>query len=231
MGRPRATNVTRNALRLTRERAAEWPLFGGIDLPGVEVLSVVARRAGGEPLAAATARAGRVVRDALRAAPGTVEPAITVLVAGHDQRLDQRVATLFYRRRKVWQDLEEAGLTLPAGTRTEQEVTREPGTIRFVGAIHTELSQLVAALEVTRTRHALCLAGPWSDTTFWELASASDRASALLRTCVATLARETLVLRASGGFDDREASADVFTGPDRADALEAALRRSLPEST
>jgi hypothetical protein len=58
----------------------------------------------------------------------------------------------------------------------------------------------------------------------------SDRAATLLRACVAALTPETLVLRAHERFDDVTASVDVVTGPAGADAIEDALRRSLPGS-
>jgi hypothetical protein len=90
------------------------------------------------------------------------------------------------------------------------------GAIPAQGAIELTLDGLPAALEVTRTRPAACVAflptvpAAERDAVVARLADASGDSRERLRAAVAELREGMLVLRGYGWFDDRDAGAEAF---------------------
>jgi hypothetical protein len=90
------------------------------------------------------------------------------------------------------------------------------GAIPAQGAITLTLDGLPAALEVTRTRPATCVAflptvpAAERDAVVARLADASGDSRERLRAAVAELREGMLVLRGYGWFDDRDAGAEAF---------------------
>jgi len=94
------------------------------------------------------------------------------------------------------------------------------GAIPAQGTIELTLDGLPAALEVTRTRPATCVAflptvpAGEREAVVARLAEASGDARERLRAAVAELRPGMLVLRGYGWFDDRDAGAEAFGSAD-----------------
>jgi len=94
------------------------------------------------------------------------------------------------------------------------------GAIPAQGAIELTLDGLPAALEVTRTRPATCVAFLPTvpvgerEAVVARLAESSGDGRERLRAAVAELCEGMLVLRGYGWFDDRDAGAEAFGAPD-----------------
>jgi hypothetical protein len=94
------------------------------------------------------------------------------------------------------------------------------GAIPAQGTIELTLDGLPAALEVTRTRPATCVAflptvpRGEQEAVVARLAEAGGDARERLRAAVAQLCEGMLVLRGYGWFDDRDAGAEAFGSAD-----------------
>lgn len=196
------------------ENAPEWPLFKGVQVAGVKVLSATCRW---------DLESGRMeaTRRALAALFVVIESRVhldqweLVLIGRSATRASTgRVAAYQAAKLKCWGSLEQLGLELPAGDRTEYEVNGAAGV--YAGEISLQIDQLPAALDLTRSNRLLCMGFPrdLDHRPIVESLVMLDDRTELLRSAVSFVPEGFIVLRAHGEFDDPSVSADVFISSD-----------------
>jgi len=212
---------------VTRESVENWPIFQGVQVAGISVLTVAIRRDPAEAMAPTAAAASAVLAVGLQRVLSGREMCSLVAVGKPSSR-STRVAAYHAERDKLWGALEKAGLKLPPGERFESEVTGDgDDRIRFAGMIRFAIEELPAALEITRTSTAVCIVNDRSDgvtpSHLPDFVNADTADSAvLLKSAVADLGNY-FVCRATGAFDDATVTAEAFATEPLASALATEL--------
>ncbi|WP_041289193.1 hypothetical protein [Kribbella flavida] len=196
-----------------REQAGDWPIFHGLSVAEVGVVSVEIARRPDETMVSAAADVSRILSTALREVlPG--DRRFTLLAVGDKVATPSRIARFTAERDKLWGALERSGSALPHGTRVEHSVNGQDH-LRFAGTMCFEMGELPRALEVTRTRSAVCVG--WTaehpvdcHDECWSIASTATDSTSLLRASIMELRGNRFVARTYGRFDDSAITSEVF---------------------
>ncbi|MFD1811771.1 hypothetical protein [Rhodococcus gannanensis] len=147
-----------------------------------------------------------------------------------------RLAATMAQRNRLWRQWESDAVVLPRGRRHDFPMGRDDGKVQFAGWIDCELEELGAAVEVTRTRPALCVLHPESDAWCGRIGDAlrgleecaSDRGD-LLRAFIPAAEDGAILLRGFGEFDDHVAGIDLYAGTGTIDAVARLLMSASVE--
>lgn len=228
--------MTTDGVAVLRERAAGLPVFATANLPDtIEMLTVQVTRPVMEDMHIALARASRFLGAGL-VGSGLADRFLFLMLATDSTfTRTRRLAVLFARRSGLWGDCDQDGVVLPAGPRSEVEFDYPDSALSaFGGVVELSAGALPAALEITRTRNAVCLASdPGVDPApmFFggSLALVDGRPPRLFTKGVRLVADGVcaMAFHGFGAFDDREVGVDVFAHVELLDGLEAAVRDEI----
>ena len=202
--------MTTDRFTVENEVASEWPVFEGINVAAVDVMSIYWNRLGESPGVPTEHQADRELVGILERSPLGRFSRYKLVAASPGPEPLTKFGLNLARRDKCWGAIEKRGLTLPRGLRTEREVERVPG--RFVGQIDISIKDLPQALEVTRNTIAICSATMNSrhDAHVLDAAGAAQRSEELLQKAVGWVSTDFALGRSSGEFDDVRGSIDIF---------------------
>lgn len=230
--------MTTRSLTVSREPADQWPFFRHVDSDGIDVLSVIGRRRVDESIPEVAGQIAEIVGAVLRGLDGFT---FRLLLLEGEYAFINKLQALMLERHKLWEALEMNGTTVPAGDRTERDISKRPGHYRYFGTISSEGADLVAALELTRLFNAVCvvtyaadaLSESWDNEVVERALVISelsrDHRHSLAKGAVAELPRGAFAMWSFGAFDDVEISVNVVAETTLATELETAL--SYPQPT
>lgn len=224
----------RGHLSISRTAGFDVPLLRDVptDVRAVDVLGVEAQ-AGGRcgSHAAGVASAAAAVLSAASGLPSAASMRLFLIASTWPATPPNRLSELLAQRNRLWRQWESDAVALPRGRRHDFPVLRDDDKVQFAGWIDCGLDELGAAVEVTRTRPALCALHPESDA--WRrrvgdmLRGLGDRSSDrgdLLRAFLPAAEDGVILLRGFGEFDDHIAGVDMYAGTRTIDAVERLLK-------
>jgi hypothetical protein len=206
--------MTTRAISVRRVAAQDWPLFADI-VPdqGLEVLLLEVRRGSTENMQSAVADVASALAVVLRQEPFVGRFTGWLIALGQRIQPSQRVAALYARRDGLWGTFEKSGLVVPEGARTDGRLTYPDGSFAPVGELRIDPSGLPAALEITRIRNAVCLAGDSIANPMAELVrqplTLDQSEPNLFAESVRRLRGDAVALRGFGRFDDVLVGVDI----------------------
>lgn len=228
--------MTTDRITVLRERAVDQPIFATTGLPDtIDMLTVQVRRGPSEDLGDAVAVASATLEQGLIGSEFFDRYRFRMLVTGSTFTRERRLTVLLARRSSLWERMERDGAALPAGPRSEVEFDYPESTLfGFGGVVELPAGAVPAAVEITRTGNAVCLAGdPGVDPApllfGGSLALVDGRPPRLVTAGVRLVGDGTcaMAVRGFGAFDDRDVGVDVFADAGLLDALEPALRAAV----
>ncbi|MFY1633362.1 hypothetical protein ACN27F_08785 [Solwaraspora sp. WMMB335] len=221
-----AITMTTRRQVVRRERARDWPIFGGLALPDdLGVLSVDLHRSSQETVDAVVADASSIFHSALVSTMPSDQHQLWLLAFGQPVKGSSRVAAYLAERDRLWIAMQKRGVGVPGGRRSEIKVEYEDGSLGFGGSIRINAVDLPVALEVTRRENAVCLgvdtqaSDPLVSLTPSSI-SASTQTPTLLSVAVKRFASYVFVARGFGQFDDAAVGVEVIASNEFLDTLE-----------
>ncbi len=211
---------------IRRERARDWPIFDGRELPNdIDVLTVQLRRRSMESIELVVAQASEMLRLALA---NSTSPGNSFWLAAWGNPVDPRnkVGAYLARRDGLWAAVEKTGIVLPEGPRNEAEVNYDDGSFGFGGSINFALNEIPVALELTRRKNAICLAtedvitDPIGNSKVASFSSADYRLPILIRAAAGEFGEWVFLARSFGKFDDSTVGAEIFAKSEFIDGVE-----------
>ncbi|GAB2650016.1 hypothetical protein ABI214_03570 [Prescottella soli] len=124
---------------------------------------------------------------------------------------------------------------LPPGDRHDFQLTRDDDRLQFGGWLMTDTANLVAAVEVSRERSAICLLLPleFSIDELERLIEGVRRVSvdgnSLVRHFVPLVLEGAKLVRGFGSFDDRVLGTDVYAEDGVLDAIQLRVERWISD--
>jgi hypothetical protein len=224
---------------ILRERAADWPKFATMDLPGdLGVLPVEVHRTAMERMAVAVGRASSVLTAGLDRSVPAERAALWLLALSSPVPRARRLGVLMATRAGVWDALEKDGVAVPDGPRSEVPLNyTDADALGFGGSIRFPVSDLPIALEVARTQNAVVVAtDPAAADPLRAIIGDSPqldegKAPNVFMRAVPFVVGGTVAFVATGfgWFDDVEVGSYVFGYDELLDPIEAALRDVVAE--
>lgn len=219
--------MTTRRVAIHREQVKGWPIFHGLTTASdLAAISVEVTRPSGQPIDQAVENASGILRSSLAAARIAEQLKFVLVVAGAPIKPTERVAAYRAKRERVWGVLERQDISIPAGPRRDLEYPLADDRFGHVGSIEFELSDLEAALRVTRRTDAVCVAThPLAEDLLPSLAPALAQrirpgSPGLLVALVQLHVNWAFTARAFGQFDDHLAGVEVIASDAFLDILE-----------
>ena len=153
-------------ISVSRTAGFDVPLLRDVptDARAVDVLGVEARAGGGRGSpSAGVASAAAAVLSAVSGLPAAASMRLFLIASSWPGRPPNRLAAMMAQRNRLWRQWESDAVAVPRGRRHDFPVLRDDDKVQFAGWIDCGLDELGAAVEVTRTRPALCVLHPESD--------------------------------------------------------------------
>lgn len=191
------------------ECASAWPMFAGLDVADVLVVSHSSPRIPSQSLHEAASDAVRGLLKSTQVARLLCTRRLILVARTAPGDYLGKSAVLRAQRRGLWESFDDEDL--PAGERNEFPIEGSPG--HFVGYVDVRPEDAMRSIEFTRTHFAICSAIAGDEAVEPLLAAVASCVSSrdLVQTFVASQAADGVaVFRAFGQFDDAEVSADLF---------------------
>jgi hypothetical protein len=154
-----AGTMTTRRQTIRRERAREWPIFEGRELPsGVDILSIEINRGSREEIELVVAHASAILGLALARSILPDQHKLWLIAWGEAVDPTNKVASYHAARDRLWTAIERTGITVPKGLRSEIRIDFDDGSFCFAGSVNFAISELPAALELTRRANTVGLA-------------------------------------------------------------------------
>jgi hypothetical protein len=225
--------MTTRRFFVRRERAVDWPMFEGSNLPeGMEVLSIEASRLVHEEIDDVVQEASDLLRIALERSMWTHATGLWLLTIGSPISRKSRSAALKALKRGVRGDLERDGLFVSAEPDVETEINLTEEEFVLTGNVEINPADLAVAIRITRIKSAIVTITSKSASRFIldrvssQLSDGAKRPDRLVPLAVPMIDSTTFLVRGFGEFDDVRAGVDVFAVKPLIDSLEQALEES-----
>ncbi len=124
---------------------------------------------------------------------------------------------------------------LPPGDRHDFQLDREDNLLQFGGWLTTDTANIVAAVEVSRDRPAVCLLLPPEfaldelERLIEEVRRDSADGNSLVRHFAPLVLEGAMLVRGFGSFDDRVVGTDVYADEQALDAIQSGVERWMSD--